>query len=511
MLWGAGFALALAAVVVSHLAGLASAPPGLYNDEASIGYNAWTIAHYGTDQFGTSWPLLFRDFGDFKSPASTYLLAPFTLLFPLTAALTRMPSAVAGVALAVAAGVLAWRLTRVRVVALLVMLEAAFEPWFFHTARIDLEADLFTVLCMVVALAALAGDGARRLRACAVAGVALALAPLAAQPGRYFAIVLAALVVVAYRRRTGQRQLALLIGPVLATTLWLIVGTAGNGTARLTDVSVFHGRSLVGGVGAWIANYPQYFSPSFLFVNGDPNIRHSTGFEGLILATAIPVLIAGLVSCARTWHEPLSKVALLGLVIAPVGPAVTVVISARRDIVFLPFLVIVLARGWLVLSRWLSRRLIVAVALAAATAAAGGAYLADYALAYPSRSAAAFNTGVLPALLAARQAAAGHHLLVSFQLPGASSQVADVDEIALFALLPAPSARPGGADAALNLTVMTNDAPLETAAPGDVAVLSATHSPPTGFTLIDVESLTGPTSLGGASATHYLVDVYRHT
>lgn len=506
LLWIAAFMLAGVAVAVSHVVGLASSPPGLYNDEASIGYNAWTIAHHGTDQYGTSWPLLFRDFGDYKSPASTYPLAPFTLVFPLTATLTRMPSAVAGILLAFAAAALAWRLTRMRVVALLLMLEAAFEPWFFHTARIDLEADLFTVLCLVVAFAALAGGGVRRFRPCLLAGVALGLAPLGAQPGRYFAIIAMALVVLTHRRQAGQRLLAVLAVPVMLTTMWLILGTAGA-TARLTDVSVFHGRGLLGGLGAWIANYPTYFSPDFLFINGDPNVRHSTGFEGLILVTAVPILLAGIISCVRRWQEPMAKVGLLGLLVAPVGPAVTVVTSARRDIVFLPFLLIVLAYGWRAVAGWLQRRWVAALGLALATALAAGAYFADYAFAYPARSAAAFNTGVLPALVAAHQAAGGHRLLVSSRLPGASGQLTDVDEIALFALQPPPA--PRGGDATLNLTVFTNDQALAGAGAGDIAVVAADDPPPAGFTLIQTESITGPSSLGGSSTTSALVDVYR--
>src|SRR5207302_1496261 len=176
--------------VLGHLAGLEAAPPGLYADEATIGYNAWSIAHHGVDQNGHSWPLLFGDFG----PIGTYLVAPLTLLFPLTPAVTRMPAALTGVAVAAGASLLAWRLTRSRGVVLLVLLEAAFEPWFFHTARQTLEADLFTVLCFLIGLAALAGDGATRTRNCALAGAAIAVAPLASLPGRFFAVVMLALI-----------------------------------------------------------------------------------------------------------------------------------------------------------------------------------------------------------------------------------------------------------------------------------------------------------------------------
>ena len=66
-------AVAACLVIASHLIALGSAPPGLFSDEAGFGYNGWTISHYGTDQFGTHWPLFFRSSGDYKGPAGVYL------------------------------------------------------------------------------------------------------------------------------------------------------------------------------------------------------------------------------------------------------------------------------------------------------------------------------------------------------------------------------------------------------------------------------------------------------
>ena len=46
--------------------------PGLYVDEASIGYNAWTIAHFGVDEHGIHFPLFFEAFGEYKNPIYVY-------------------------------------------------------------------------------------------------------------------------------------------------------------------------------------------------------------------------------------------------------------------------------------------------------------------------------------------------------------------------------------------------------------------------------------------------------
>ena len=94
--WRNRFAYALIAsaafVGAVYLYRIGSDPPGLYADEASIGYNAWTIAHYGTDQYGNHFPLFFVDFGDYKGPVATYLVAPLTWIFQNGAAVVRLPS-----------------------------------------------------------------------------------------------------------------------------------------------------------------------------------------------------------------------------------------------------------------------------------------------------------------------------------------------------------------------------------------------------------------------------------
>jgi hypothetical protein len=101
-------------VVALKLLGLGSAPPGLYNDEASIGYNAWTLAHHGVDEHGVAHPLFFEAFGEYKNTVYIYALAPLTWVLPLTPAVERLPAALFGLATVILVGLLAWELTRAR-------------------------------------------------------------------------------------------------------------------------------------------------------------------------------------------------------------------------------------------------------------------------------------------------------------------------------------------------------------------------------------------------------------
>jgi hypothetical protein len=488
--------LAVAGVVVaSHLIALGTAPPGLFNDEAAFGYNGWTISHFGTDQFGTHWPLFFRSGGDYKGPAGVYLEALLTWFLPLTPWVIRLPNAIGGIALSFVAGLLGWRLTRSYGVALILVLEAAFEPWFFHVARTMLEADILTPLCYVVALAALACGGDRRLRSCLAAGVALAAAFATAQPARFFTPVMLVIVVFAFRHSLRGARLIALVGPV-ALALIVLVAALSAAAARLGTVNVFTSNGLIGGAGEAVVDYLQYQGPWLLFIRGDMNLRHSTGFEGLLFVTAAVPLALGIVAAWRRRSEPLAVIALLGTLIAPAAPALAVGVNARRDVVVLPFLLVLLAYGWQMLVPWLRAqpvRMVVAVACVLLVAVP---YYVDYALFYPNRAAPSFDTGGVDAIARAHALAQGHRILVSHNLGS---------EDALVALLPDPSVDPL---ASVGVSV-ASDSDIQSAQPGDILVLTARDTPPDGATLLFQEVTTGPTSFTSGTVKVVVFSVYR--
>jgi len=76
---------------------LGSIPSGLTPDEASLGYNAFSILKTGRDEYGELLPLIFKSFGDYKPGLYIYLTVPFVALFGLSEWSVRLPSALAGV------------------------------------------------------------------------------------------------------------------------------------------------------------------------------------------------------------------------------------------------------------------------------------------------------------------------------------------------------------------------------------------------------------------------------
>src|SRR5688572_25021216 len=82
--------------LVLRVIGLGSQPIGFTPDEASFGYDAYSLLQTGKDQWGASWPLSFRSFGDFKLPLYTYLAMPSVALFGLNEFSVRLPNAILG-------------------------------------------------------------------------------------------------------------------------------------------------------------------------------------------------------------------------------------------------------------------------------------------------------------------------------------------------------------------------------------------------------------------------------
>lgn len=71
-------------------------PVGFTPDEASFGYDAYSLITTGKDQWGNQWPLVLKSFGDGKLPLYAYLAIPAVFLFGLSEYSVRLPAALLG-------------------------------------------------------------------------------------------------------------------------------------------------------------------------------------------------------------------------------------------------------------------------------------------------------------------------------------------------------------------------------------------------------------------------------
>jgi len=417
--WHFVFVAAGVLLLARNLYGLAESPPGMYIDEASIGYNAWSIAHFGLDEHGHSWPLFFQAFGEYKNPVYIYLLVPFVRIFGLTPAVVRTPAALLGLITCVAITATMWRLTKSRPLALICLLICAFTPWLVQESRLGFEV-ISMVAFMSVALYCTVRAGQGSAWWFLAAGFAFAVAAFGYTSGRVEAVILAVAVAVCYGLARRRGWWLTLIPVAAAVALLLIWNAAHPGalTSRLDLISITAGgRSFIDVVRGFIGNYGAQIGFSFLFTNGDANLRHNTGFSGELMLVTAPFLLWGLIYSGWKWREPFHSFCIIGFLAAPAAAAVTTdnIPHSLRAASMIPFAITLAVIGFQQVLGALKGRLATGLALAFGLmlAVEGIGYTIDQFGPYPARAAVEFDTGIPQAIQFAEANAHGHEIVLS--------------------------------------------------------------------------------------------------
>ena len=121
---------------------LGETPKGFYLDEAALGYNTFSIIETNKDEFGKTWPILFRSFVDFKAPIYTYLLIPIYKIWGMNVWSTRLLSAIGGVVGVWFSFWLIKNLSKKINLALISTALLAISPWHLIFSRTSYETNL---------------------------------------------------------------------------------------------------------------------------------------------------------------------------------------------------------------------------------------------------------------------------------------------------------------------------------------------------------------------------------
>ena len=336
-------------------------PPGYYIDESSISYNAYTISQTGADEFGTSWPLYFRSFGDYKNPVFIYLLAGIYRITGPGILAARLLSAVCGALAALALGLLATRISERRDVGILVVLMALLTPWLFEMSRVVLEVALYPLVVALFLLCAHYASTKVRWRWREIVSLAMTLALLtyAYSIGRVIGPMFALGLI--FFASPGRRSAVLKTWALYAVTLVPLLlfqrRNPGALSARFSIIT-YLGPSYTS-TDNFLEFARHYFgnlNPWRLFVTGDPNfeqIAHIYGFPLLLAATGL-LVIAGLALILR-YHrsEGWWRLVLYCLLVSIVPASLTTEYIHMLRLAPVPVFVIVLTIPAI---KWLSVR-----------------------------------------------------------------------------------------------------------------------------------------------------------
>lgn len=300
---------------------LSSNPPALYWDEASLGYNAYSIANYGIDEHGEHYPLVrFIAFGDYKPPGYIYVAALAIKLFGLSEFSIRLPSAFAGVALVAITYYLSRLLFTSNKTALLSSLTMAVSPWSIQLSRGAFEANLAAFLSAAGVYFFLYGVVKSKPFFIPTALLFLVASFYTFNANRIIAPLLIILLSLFFAVNLWRMKKLVTVSYLFA--LLLVVPSipfllSPQGKLRYKEVSIFNDLAIIKKAneriaredGAWWArvihnrrvlyakeylkHFVDHFNPRYLFISGDVNPRLSVQAVGELYLYELPFLVIG--------------------------------------------------------------------------------------------------------------------------------------------------------------------------------------------------------------------------
>ena len=365
------FILVIAFAIFLRVYKLNDSPPGLYSDEAAYGYNAYSLLKTGHDEYGKSWPLALKSFGDYKPPMTAWLTIPSIAAFGLTEFAVRLPSALAGVASVIGIYYLTLELFlrssklpifKKKYSAFLPIIAAillTISPWHLLFTRSSMLVGIevmFITWGLVFFLKAI-----KKQFYLPISSICFAGAIYTYYGSRITVPLLIFGLLLIFRKELSKIKKTLGLSAILGLILMmpLVLSTSNDPeilTGRANTVSIFYDSGIKSKlweahtldgpdfpplVGRFFHNKPyfyfkdslrrylQHFSVDFLFVTGDPHPPFDIPNMGNIYIVDAPFILLGLFFVIKYVQKKTSSLLLL-LLVTPIASSFTFVTPAAN-------------------------------------------------------------------------------------------------------------------------------------------------------------------------------------
>ncbi|RJR25692.1 phospholipid carrier-dependent glycosyltransferase [Candidatus Microgenomates bacterium] len=314
-------------------------PPALFSDEVDLGYQAYSFLKTGADYFGNKWPVSFRSFADFRAPLYLYSAAGTISIFGLNEWGVRLPAAIYGVLGVIAFFFLVLQISKNYSFSLLASFILAILPWHIHYSRAGFEVSALFFLLSLGLFSFFRFLEKKKLLFLLFSLFALSLCFYTYATSRLFLPLLCFAALLIYGKEIFSFNLKKLsvsffvcfifLSPFIKDAFW------GEGLHRFSYLNIFsdsnlkfeidrqrlvdavHNREQVVGMAtpkfayvfhnkplSWattiVRSFISSFSFDFLFLKGDPNLRHGIGKMGGVLIVFLPFLLLGLFKVFET-------------------------------------------------------------------------------------------------------------------------------------------------------------------------------------------------------------------
>ncbi len=331
----------LLGAAVLRLANRDASPPGLNQDEAVNGWNAWCLLKTGVDQTGQSWPFFYlRGLGSNYTPLNFYLLMPIQAVGGMNIWTTRATASLGGILTVFLIWFVGKRLLG-PTAGLLAAALLALNPWHLFASRWGIEANLCPLLAIVplaMLLAAKLPPATPTTRPniflAALGGILTGLC-FYGYPAILIFLPLFLLAIIALNWRQwrdclrDRRALAWAVtgAAVFAPLAWQHAIDGSDIRKRsvgtwIWDIHPSTAKELPFGekVRAVVSRYFEHFGPDFLFLRGDHSSIESPPGMGLFHWYMLPLFLLGLVWCVKSFRtSAAARVILAWVVLYPVG------------------------------------------------------------------------------------------------------------------------------------------------------------------------------------------------
>ena len=354
--------------VVLRFSYLGSQPPGLTNDEADIGYDAFSILKTGKDQWVNIYPLTaFKGFGDFRLPVYTYLVFPSIAVFGVNEFAVRFPSAFIGVLTVVLVYFLGKKLISHRA-GIISSFLLTISPWHIAMSRVGIESNIAVFGVMLTVMTFILMLQKVKYKYIFLFATSFILTFYSYYSIRVIlpVLIFCCLFLFNNNLKDSARRISVAFIIIL---LFIIPGLLSQ--QRLSQISLTKDMGLIDSLneqrGAcqenipklicqishnrpltylnkYVSNYLNHFSISLLFLKGADNGLSAMYQRGFFYLMELLLLVAGLWILANNKSKE-NKLLLLWFLAAPIADSVTGDGHYSRMLTFIPVIQIIEAVG----------------------------------------------------------------------------------------------------------------------------------------------------------------------
>lgn len=349
-------------------------PHGFHLDEASYGYNAYSLLLTGKDEYGISYPWVLKSFGEYKPALYAYFDIPWIAAFGLNPFSVRIVSSIFGLLTIPLLYLLTNKLLNNRKIALITAFLLAVSPWHLTLSRTTSEVvvSVFFILLLVYAVLFLKEKFHWGWFALSVVSGLIAINTYTAS--RFFVVLLMGLLVIFFTRITHHK---VKVNGKLLLLCCIFIGigfamTFLDSAHRFNQISIlstpetklvideqiredkfsqplitrlFHNK-FVNYARTIAENFGAYFTMDFFFLKGGFPDRMIVPSSGLFYFWQLPFLILGLYVLFRKRNA--LSVFLIGwwlLLLIPATMTYHEIPNVFRSLVVLPAILIIIAIG----------------------------------------------------------------------------------------------------------------------------------------------------------------------